>query len=141
MHIFRELVHIFGESVHIFGELVNIFWELSAYSHLETCFQNSETSFENFGAIMATGACDPDCLVQPPNSWIAPKSTGEGASSLFGGWPGSLENVSCSSATPDLHWCNPKVAPVQETFSRLSGPPPKRLLAPSPIDLRGIQEI
>ena len=46
--------------------------------------------------------CDPDCLVQCPNSWIPPKSVGEGASSLFGGWPGSLENV-----------CNPKVAPVQ----------------------------
>ena len=39
-----------------------------------------------------------------------------------------------------LHRCNPKVAPVQETFSRLSGPPPKRLLAPSPVDLGAIQE-
>ena len=46
-----------------------------------------------------------------------------------------------SSATPDLHQRNLGVAPAQETFSRLSGPPPKRLLAPSPIDLRGIQEI
>ena len=84
--------------------------------------------------------CDPVGLVQCPNSWIPPKSVGEGARSLFGGWPGSLENVSCSSATPDLHRCNLGVAPVQETFSRLSGHPPKRLLAPSPTDLGGIQE-
>ena len=47
--------------------------------------------------------CDPNCLVQPPTSWIAPKSIGEGVSSLFGGWPGSHENISS----------NPKVAPVQ----------------------------
>ena len=40
--------------------------------------------------------CDPDCLVQPPNSWIPPEPIGEGASSLFGGWPESPENVSCS---------------------------------------------
>ena len=85
------------------------------------------TTFRNF-------CCDPAGLVQSPNSWIPPKSLGEGASILFGGWPGSLENVSCSSAIPDLHRCNPKVAPVQETFSRLSGHPPKRLLAPSPTD-------
>ena len=76
--------------------------------------------------------CDPDCLVQPPNSRIAPKSIGDGASSLFGGWPGSPEKVSCSRATPDLHrW---------ETFSGLPGHPPKRLLAPSPIDLGAIRE-
>ena len=37
--------------------------------------------------------CDTDCLVQPPNSRIAPRAIGEGASSLFGGWPGSPENV------------------------------------------------
>ena len=36
------------------------------------------------------------------NPRIAPGSIGEGASSLFGGWPGSPENVSCSSATPRL---------------------------------------
>ena len=30
----------------------------------------------------ATWWCDPDCLVQPQNSWIPPKMTGEGASSL-----------------------------------------------------------
>ena len=65
----------------------------------------------------------------------APKSIGEGASSLFGGWPGSPENVSCSSATPDLHWCTLGVALEQEAFSGLPGHPPKRLLAPSPIDL------
>ena len=29
---------------------------------------------------------------------------------------------------------------TQETFSRVSGPPPKRLLAPSPVDLGAIQE-
>ena len=40
-------------------------------------------------------------------------------------------------ATPDLHRCNLVVAPEQETFSRLSGVLPKRLVAPSPIDLRG----
>ena len=80
--------------------------------------------------------CDPDCLVQPPNSWIRPKSIGEGARSLFGGWPGSPENVSCSRATP----CKSGVALEQETFSGLPGHPPKRLLAPSPIDLGRIQE-
>ena len=42
-------------------------------------------------------------LVQPLNSRIAPKSVGEGASSRFGGWPGSPDNVSCSRATPRLH--------------------------------------
>ena len=54
----------------------------------------------------------PDCLVQPPNFWIAPKLTGEGASSLFGGWPGSLEMSlapvqprTCTGATPRLHRC------------------------------------
>ena len=85
--------------------------------------------------------CDPDCLVQPPISWIAPKSIGEGASSLLGGWFGSPENVSCSRATPDLHRCDLGVALEQETFSGLPNHPPKRLLAPSPIDLGAIQEI
>ena len=46
--------------------------------------------------------CDPDCLVQPPNFQSAPKSIGEGASSLFGGRLGSPEHVSCSRATPSL---------------------------------------
>ena len=55
------------------------------------------------------------------------------------GWPGSLENVSCSRATPDLHRCNLEVALEQETFSGLPGHPCKRLLAPSPIDLGAIQ--
>ena len=84
--------------------------------------------------------CDPECLVQPPNSWSAPKSIGEGASSLFGGRPGSPENVSCSRATPRLHRCKSGVAPEQETFSGLPGQPPKRPLAPSPIDLGALQE-
>ena len=78
-------------------------------------------------------ACDPDCLVQPPNSRIAPKSIGEGASSLFGEWPGSPENVSCSRATPRLHQSK-SGALEQKTFSGLPGHSPKRLLAPSPID-------
>ena len=51
--------------------------------------------------------CDPDCLVQLPNSRISPKSG---------------------------------VALEQETFSGLPGHPPKRLLAPSPIDLGAIQK-
>ena len=85
-------------------------------------------------------SCDPDCLVQPPNSWIPPESIGQGARSLFGGWPGSPENVSCSRATPRLHLCKFGFALEQETFSGLPGHPPKRLLAPSPIDLGGIQE-
>ena len=76
----------------------------------------------------------------PPNSRIAPKLIGEGASSLFGGWPGSPENVSCTGATPRLHRCKSGVAPVQETFSGLPGRPPKRLLAPSPINLGAIRE-
>ena len=62
-----------------------------------------------------------------PESWIAPKSIGEGASSLLGGSPGSPENVSCSRATPDLHRCKSGVALEQETFSGLPGDPPKRL--------------
>ena len=85
-------------------------------------------------------SCDPDCLVQPPNSQMAPKSIGEGASSLFGGRPGSLENGSSSRATPELHRCNLEVALEQETFSRLPGLHPKRPLAPSPIDLGAIRE-
>ena len=80
--------------------------------------------------------CDPAGLVQCPNSWIAPKSIGEGASSLFGGWPGSLENVSSSSATPDFHRCNLGVAPVQEAFSRLSGSPKKDYLL-LPLSIEG----
>ena len=73
-------------------------------------------------------SCDPDCLVQPPNSRTAPKSIGEGASSLFGRWPGSPENVSCSRATPDLHRCNLGVALEQETFSGLPDHLPKDFL-------------
>ena len=79
-------------------------------------------------------------LVQTPTSRISPKSIGEGASSLFGEWPRNRENVSCSSATPDLHRCNLGVALEQETFSGLPSPPPKRLLARSPIDLGAIRE-
>ena len=74
------------------------------------------------------------------NSRITPKSVGEGASSPFGGWPGSPENVSCSRATPRLHRCKSGVAPEQETFSGLPGHPPKGLLAPSPTDLGVIRE-
>ena len=37
--------------------------------------------------------CDPDCLVQPPNSRTAPKSIGEGASSLF--WGMARESRQC----------------------------------------------
>ena len=65
--------------------------------------------------------------MQPPNSWMAPKSIGEGASSLFGGWPGSPENVSCSTANPDSHRCNLGVALEQEIFWGFLGHPPKRL--------------
>ena len=71
---------------------------------------------------------------------LKPPSLGEGASGLFGGWPGSPENVSCSRATPDLHQCNLGVALEQETFSGLPGLPPKRLLAPSPIEKRAIRK-
>ena len=78
---------------------------------------------------------DPDGLVQCPIPGRLPESTGEGASSLFGGRPESPENVFCSGATPDLHRCNLGVAPEQEILSRLFGPPLKRLLALSPIDL------
>ena len=85
--------------------------------------------------------CDLDCLVQPPNSWIAPKWIGERASSLFGRRPGSPENISCSRATPRLHRCKSGVALEQETFSGLPGHPPKRPLAPSAIDLGAIQAI
>ena len=81
--------------------------------------------------------CDPDRLVQPRSPGCPPKSIGEGASSVFGGWPGSPENVSCSRATPRLHRCKSGVALEQETFSGLPGHPPKTLLAPSPIDLGG----
>ena len=59
----------------------------------------------------------------------------------MGGWPGSPENVSCSRATPKLHRCKSGVALEQETFSELPGHPPKRLLAPSPIDLGTIRAI
>ena len=76
----------------------------------------------HFGAMN----CDPDCLVQPPNSRTAPKLIGEGASGLFEGWPGNPENVSCSRATPRLHRCKSGVALEQETFSGLQGHPPKR---------------
>ena len=84
--------------------------------------------------------CDQAGLVQCPNSWIPPESVGEGANSLFGGGPESRENVSCTGATPRLHRCKSGVALEQETFSRLPGHPPKRLLAPSPTDSGGIQE-
>ena len=86
---------------------------------------------------MCNFGCDPDGLVQCPIPGCPLKSIGEGASSPFGGRPESLENVSCSGATPHMHRCNLGVAPEQETFSGLPDLPPKRLLAPSPIDLRG----
>ena len=60
------------------------------------------------------------------------KSIREGASSLIGQGQESPKNVSCSRATPDLHWCNLGVALEQETFLGLSGPPPERLLAAEP---------
>ena len=72
-----------------------------------------------------------------PNSWIFPKSIGEGASSLLGGQPGSPENVSCSRATPRLHRCKSGVALEQETFSGLPGHPPKRLLRSFSCRFRG----
>ena len=84
---------------------------------------------------------DPETLVQCRNSWTSPKSIGEGAGGLLGRRPGSLENVSCSRATSRLHRCKSGVALEQETFSRLPGLPPKRLLAPSPIDLGEVQGI
>ena len=97
-------------------------------------FQGSSGIFQKLGGVRL---CDPHCPVQPPNSRITPKSIGEGASGLLGEWPGSPENVSCSSATPELHQCNLGVALEQETFSGLPGHPPERLLAPAPIDFRG----
>ena len=82
-----------------------------------------------------------DKNLSPVILFVRLKSRGEGASSLFRGWPGSLENVSCTGATPDLHRCKSEVALEQETFLRLPGHHPlKRLLAPPPIDSRGIQE-
>ena len=71
---------------------------------------------------------------------LAPKSIGEGASGLLGRRLWSLENVSCSWATPDFHRWKSGVAQEQETFSRLQGLLPKRPLAPSPIDLGEVQE-
>ena len=61
----------------------------------------------------------------------------EGASSLFGRGPERPKIVSCSRATPRVHRCNHGVALEQETILGLSGPRPKRLLAPSLIDIRG----
>ena len=89
---------------------------------------------------MGNNIATPIAWYNPGNSRIAPKSIGEGASSLLGGWTGSPENVSFSSATPDLHRCNLGVALEQETFPRLPSHTPKRLLAPSPIDLGSIRE-
>ena len=43
---------------------------------------------------------DPDCLVQPPNSRIPPKSIGEGASGLFGGRPRSCSRARDIFGTP-----------------------------------------
>ena len=74
-------------------------------------------------------SCDPDGLAHRPISGCAPKSIGEGASSLFGGRPESLEDVSCSGTTPRLHRCKSGVALEQETCSGLAGLPAKRLLA------------
>ena len=83
---------------------------------------------------------DPDCLVQGPNSCFPLKSIREGASSLFGPGPERPQNISCSRATPRLHRCNLGVALEQEAILGLSGPGPKRLLAPSLIDFQGKQE-
>ena len=58
---------------------------------------------------------------------------------FWGEGPG-VSNVSCSRATSRLHRCKSGVALEQETFSRLPGHPPKRLLAPFPNDLGAIQE-
>ena len=89
--------------------------------------------------------------VQRPMNWVPiawykaripgfpRKSIRDGASSLFGRGPERPKKiVSCSRATPRLHRCNLGVALEQETiFLGLSGPRPKRLLAPSLIDFRG----
>ena len=108
--------------------------------HTHTHTHTEERTCECCTYPLASYPCDPDCLVQPPNSRIPPKSIGEGASSPFGVWPGSPENVSCSRATPRLHRCKSGVALEQETFSGLPGHTPERPLAPSPIDLGGIRE-
>ena len=113
-------------------------WPQLSFVQLRFAHARSDNYCSWFGQFLWD--CDPDCLVQPPNSRIAPKSIGEGASSLFGGWPGSPENVSCSGASPRLHRCKSGVAQEQETFSGLPGHPPNRLLAPSPIDLGAIRE-
>ena len=112
---------------------------------LETCCKKKSPAFLQISGLLSAGRIhhviwDPDGLVQRPIRGCPPKSIGEGASSLFGGRPGSSENVSCSRATPDLHRCNLGVALEQETFSGLPGQPPKTLLAPSPIDLGAIRE-
>ena len=78
--------------------------------------------------------CNPDCLVQSRHSKNLPESRSEGASSLLGRGRESLKNVCCSRATSRLHRCKSGVALEQDTFSRLSGPLPKRLLAPSLLD-------
>ena len=62
--------------------------------------------------------CDPDYLVQCPNSFIPPKSIGEGARSQFRGRPRSRESVSCSRATPDLYRRNFGNALEQQTFGK-----------------------
>ena len=81
-----------------------------------------------------------EILARRKNKEIQKKQGKEGQGVVFlGGWTGSPENVSCSSATPDLHRYNLGVALEQETFSRLPSHTPKRLLAPSPIDLGAIR--
>ena len=62
-------------------------------------------------------------------SGFPPKSIRKGARSLSG------------EARRDLHRCNLEVTLEQETFLGLSGPCPKRLLAPSLIDFGGNPEI
>ena len=78
-------------------------------------------------------------LVQCPDSWIPPKSIGEGASSLFEGRPGSPENVSCSGATPHLQLQPWGWSRARDIFGT-PGPSSEKTTAPSPIDLGGIQE-
>ena len=62
------------------------------------------------------------------------KSIRERASRLFGRGPQRPQNIFCSRATQT---CTGGVALEQETILGLSGPHPKRLLAPSLIDFRG----
>ena len=78
-----------------------------------------------------------EALVQCRNWWTSPKSIGEAAGGLLGRRPWSLEIVSCSRATPDLHRCNLEGCSRARDIFETPGPSPQKTTGSFSYQFRG----